>query len=148
MKPGGRLATDIYQKVPLRWGDHLNLLKSKYFLRRWTTKVNPQKLERIVDHYVNMLWPLFKRIMKSGHFGLLVSQLFLFNDWGKLCPSPIDVRFEKDLAKVMIYDMLSPAFDIPATQEEFYQWHLEAGLEDIDIHPGYNGLEGRAVKKL
>ena len=46
----------------------------------------------------------------------------------------------------MIQDMLSTRFDTPVSLDEFLLWDWEAGLENIDVHPGYNGLEGRGQK--
>jgi hypothetical protein len=43
-----------------------------------------------------------------------------------------------------IFDLLSPAYDFPQTLETFNAWHLEAGLENIDVCRGYNGIEGHA----
>ena len=47
-----------------------------------------------------------------------------------------------------MYDMLSPKYDFTATLEEFRAWLDAAGLEQTDVHHGYNGLEGRAVKPV
>ena len=30
-------------------------------------------------------------------------------------------------------------------ESEFRLWHVEADLKDIDVHPRYNGLEGRGT---
>jgi hypothetical protein len=37
-------------------------------------------------------------------------------------------------------------YDIPATLKTFGQWHEEAGLIDVDVRYGFNGLEGRGTK--
>jgi hypothetical protein len=39
--------------------------------------------------------------------------------------------------------MLSPAYDQPQTARAFRRWHEEAGLVDIEVARGFNGLEGR-----
>jgi hypothetical protein len=145
IKPGGFIASDIYQKVPLNFGFHLNILKSKYFLRRWLPVVGSRKLERWVSYYVGVMWPVSRFLVKLGRRGVLLSQLFLLDDWPKSFPS-LRKEHQKDLAKIMIYDMLSPHFDTPVSLEEFLSWHREAGLESIEVHPGYNGLEGRGQK--
>jgi hypothetical protein len=43
-------------------------------------------------------------------------------------------------------DMLSPMYDLPQTLKTFTRWHHEAGLVDIDVHYGFNGIEGRGKK--
>lgn len=44
------------------------------------------------------------------------------------------------------FNMLAPDYDNPQTLKGFRSWHEEAGLIDIDVHRGYNGVEGRARK--
>ena len=46
------------------------------------------------------------------------------------------------------FDMLSPAYDKPATETAFRQWFLQAGLVDVDVRKGYNGVQGRAAVPL
>jgi SAM-dependent methyltransferase len=145
IKPGGFIASDIYQKVPLNFGFHLNILKSKYFLRKWLPVMNSRKLERFVSRYVDAMWPISRFFVNLGRRGVLLSQLLLLDDWPKSLPS-LRKEHQRDLAKIMIYDMLSPRFDTPVSLDEFLLWHREAGLENIDVHPGYNGLEGRGQK--
>ena len=146
IKPGGFVASDVYREVPLNFGFHLNILKSKYFLRRWLPLMDSRKLERLVSSYVDVIWPISRFLVKLGRRGVLLSQLLLLDDWPKSLPS-LKKGYHKDFAKVMIYDMLSPRFDTPVSLDEFLLWHQEAGLENIDVHPGYNGLEGRGQKQ-
>ena len=47
-----------------------------------------------------------------------------------------------------LFDMLAPAYDLPATIPEFLAWHQAAGLQEIEVGAGYNGVEGRGVKPL
>jgi hypothetical protein len=39
-------------------------------------------------------------------------------------------------------------YDIPQTLEQFRDCFEKAGLTEIDVHLGYNGIEGRATKPL
>jgi hypothetical protein len=52
----------------------------------------------------------------------------------------------KQWAILDAFDMLAPSYDQPQTMSTFRRWHQEAGLADIDICLGYNGIEGRAKK--
>jgi hypothetical protein len=40
--------------------------------------------------------------------------------------------------------MLAPAYDSPQTLKTFSSWFAEAHLTNIDVHYGFNGIEGRA----
>lgn len=139
LKPGGNIATDIYADVPLtRWH---GILKTKYFLRKWTAGKNPIKLHALVSAYVNTFWPVFRLIQKLP-YGVIISQHCLFDNYS-VRMSGMKPEMYKEFAIVDIFDMLSPAYDYPQTIETFNQWHEEAGLSEIEVHYGYNGLEGR-----
>jgi hypothetical protein len=56
-----------------------------------------------------------------------------------------DDKTLKEWAYLDTYDFLSPHYDIPQTVKGFRKWHEEAGLLNIDVHKGYNGVEGRAI---
>jgi hypothetical protein len=56
-------------------------------------------------------------------------------------------RFQ-EFAVLDIFDFLSPAYDIPQTVDGFRHFFEEEGLVDIDVHPGYNGVEGRGCKPI
>lgn len=43
------------------------------------------------------------------------------------------------------FDMLSPVYDLPATLKEFRSWFDEAGMTQVNVARGYNGIEGRGV---
>lgn len=49
----------------------------------------------------------------------------------------------KQWAILDTYDMLAPAYDFPQTFESAEAWFREAGLKDIEVGPGYNGIEAR-----
>ena len=66
----------------------------------------------------------------------------------------VDYRGRYDLSEEMLqewsildtFDMLSPAYDQRQTIETFRNWFETSPLKNIDVHYGYNGIEGRAVK--
>jgi hypothetical protein len=53
--------------------------------------------------------------------GVLLSQLLLLDDWPKSFPS-LRKEHQRDLAKIMIQDMLSTRFDTPVSLDEFLLW--------------------------
>jgi hypothetical protein len=44
------------------------------------------------------------------------------------------------------FDMLSPRYDFPQTQDTLKAWFAQAGMTDVEVHYGYNGIEGRGRK--
>tara|TARA_R110000850_G_scaffold277144_3_gene424190 strand:- start:155406 stop:155834 length:429 start_codon:yes stop_codon:yes gene_type:complete len=39
----------------------------------------------------------------------------------------------------------APDYDLPIEEIDYRSWYVEAGLTDIDVYPGHNGLEGRGT---
>ena len=66
----------------------------------------------------------------------------------------MDYRGRYDLSEELLlewsvldtFDMLSPAYDERQTIDTFRRWFQTAPLRDVDVHYGYNGIEGRGIK--
>jgi hypothetical protein len=52
----------------------------------------------------------------------------------------------KQWAYLDLFDMLAPAYDRPKSRRTFQKWFKHYGFRDIDVHYGYNGVEGRGIK--
>jgi len=140
LKPGGRVASDIYVKNMGRW-----LLQPKYWVRPFTRRIAPGKLYHAVKKYVDAMWPIAKIVRKIPVVGPTINWKLLIADYSKLLPGADDATL-KEWAYLDTFDMLSPMYDMPATLKTFRQWHEEAGLIDVDVRYGFNGLEGRGTK--
>ncbi len=145
LKPGGSIACDIYS-VPLPDHPYTGLLRTKYCLRRFTAGRDPEKLHRLISSYVNIAWPLSRIVRKLPRYGIQMNRRLLLDDYETRL-SGMDVSMHREFATLDIFDMLSPNYDIPAEVQDFKKWHEEAGLDRIDVHFGYNGIEGRGVKR-
>jgi SAM-dependent methyltransferase len=141
IKPRGFICTDIYLK---------NFAKvfstPKYFVRLFTKGKPPEKLYRNIVRYVDFMWPLARLISKIPKIGKMINWRLLVADYSQDLPNA-DEQTIKQWAYLDTMDMLSPAYDIPATKNAYYKWHKKAHLEEIDVHYGYNGIEARARKK-
>lgn len=142
LKPGGEIVTDIYPSPPKRH-PYTGILQSKYLVRRITAGRDPERLHRWISGYVDLIWPLASLLMRSKR-GLQISRRLLIDD-PRLLPGMAPSRY-KEFAKLNLFDMLAPVYDIPATVEEFASWHHEARLENVSVGPGYNGVEGHGRK--
>lgn len=141
LKPAGLIAADVYAKPPRRH-PYSGLLRSKYLARRFTTGRDPEALHRAIKTYVYAMWPL-SRLLALTKWGRQVNRRFLIDDYKSRLPGMTPAHY-RDFAVLDIFDMLSPAYDFPASLDEFRAWYVAAGLTEIDVHPGYNGFEGRA----
>jgi hypothetical protein len=45
-----------------------------------------------------------------------------------------------------LFDMLSPAYDRPRSLGQVRRWTAEAGLQEVEVHYGWNGVEARGVR--
>lgn len=139
IKPGGELVSDIYVKSLTRW-----VLQPKYWVRPFTKRRNPQVLYFWIKKYIDVMWPLAKQIRRIPYIGPSVNWKLLIADYSRELPRATDSVL-KEWAYLDTFDMLSPMYDTPQTLTTFMRWHKKAGLTDIDIHYGYNGIEGRGT---
>jgi SAM-dependent methyltransferase len=142
LKPGGSVASDIYVKNIARW-----LLQPKYWVRPITRKIPPRELYDAVKRYIDFMWPLARLLRKIPLIGSTLNWKLLIADYSRLLTDADDATL-KQWAYLDTFDMLSPMYDQPATLRTFKRWHEESGLDDIDVHYGFMGVEGRATKSL
>ncbi len=140
LKPGGKVVSDIYVKNIGRW-----LLQPKYWIRPFTRRMASQDLYDAVKKYVDAMWPVARIVRKIPVIGPTLNWKLLIADYSKLLPDA-DGATLREWAYLDTFDMLSPRYDRPATLKAFRQWHEQAGLVDVDVHYGFNGLEGRGTK--
>lgn len=137
VKSGGSIATDVYIKNFARF-----ILGPKYKIRPFTTKMPPEKLYKRISKYIDFLWPFARLIRRIPRVGRLLNWMLLIPDYSNLLPGADDALL-KQWACLDTFDMLAPRYDHPQTVATFRRWHEEAGLLEIDVHRGYNGVEGR-----
>lgn len=138
LRPGGRLAVDCYVKS----GTWRDLLMTKYWARPVTKRVPPGLLYRACEAWVRGLWaPLGVTQRRLGNW---FSWLLLVSDYRGLYDLP-DARL-REWAVLDTFDSLSPAHDHPQTLDTVQRWFEDAGLVELDVHHGHNGIEGRGVR--
>lgn len=140
MKPGAKLATDIYLKTFKRY-----YLNTRYWVRPFTRNMAPETLYRRCKAWIDFMWPLARVIRKIPKVGEAINWRLLIADYANQMPDADDATL-KEWAYLDTFDMLSPAFDIPQTPATYQRWHEEAGLVDIHVRPGPNGLVATATK--
>ena len=136
LKKDGKLVIDMYKKM-LR-----TLINTKYWVRPFTKDIEPQKLYNGVVKYINFMWPFFKIVSKIPKIGRQINWQFLIPDYTKY---GLKGEALKEWAILDCYDMLSPQYDYPQSLRTMKKWFEEAKLKDIDVHYGYNGIEGRGT---
>lgn len=136
LKPGGEIVVDVYD---LSWKC---LLRGKYYLRPLTRRLTPQRLHRFVRFHVGWVYPVTGWISAHlGPWGRNLSWVLGVADYrGVLGMGEAKGR---ELAELDTFDMLAPAYDRPQTLRRVRSWFKEAGLVDVTVERGYNGIVGR-----
>ena len=137
LNPGGKLATDVY------WKSFRCYLHIKYWVRPFVKNIRTETLYRGTKRYVDTVWPL-SRLLRRNRLGQKAIGRIVA-DCSDVLPGADD-KVLREWAYLNTFDWLSPAYDSPQTLSKFRRWHEKMGLINIDVHRGYNGLEGRAVK--
>jgi SAM-dependent methyltransferase len=137
LRPGGRLAVDVYAKRWYTW------LYTKYWVRPVTRRMDPERLHRLCRRWVERVWPVARRLGRLP-LGRQINQALLVFDNGVLYPLNDEQR--REWAVLDTFDALAPAYDIPQSLAGVRRWMQEAGLEEVEVENGWNGIEARAVK--
>jgi SAM-dependent methyltransferase len=127
LKPGGKIAADIYVKDIKHW-----LLATKYYVRPFVRHLPPTRLYDLTKRYVDLMWPIAKRIRKIPKIGTAINWRLLITDAWLLLPDADDETL-RQWAYLDIFDMLSPTYDIPVTPLTFKRWMEDAGVSNIEI---------------
>lgn len=133
LRPGGVLAADVYRKA-----EYVDRWSAKRLWRPLTTRIPRDRLRRIVEWYVPRWLPVdtrLARVPKLGRF--LVAFVPCWNYDGLL---PLSRDELVAWAVLDTFDALAPRYDKPQTLESALVWCRDAGLIDVDVRPGGNGI--------
>jgi SAM-dependent methyltransferase len=135
LKAGGALCADIYKISFWR-----TIMQTKYWVRPFTRRMNPDRLYARVRRWVDFMWPLANVIRRLPK-GYAINWRLLVADYSFL---GLQGEMLKEWSYLDTFDMLSPRYDRPATKETFRQWAVQANLTDIDAHYSPHGVVMRA----
>jgi SAM-dependent methyltransferase len=140
---GGTIAADVYRKPPYvdRWS-------AKTLWRPLTTRLPRTTLRRVVEWYVPRWLPIDTRLARVPELGrFLTAVVPCWNYTGLL---PLDRKELVTWAILDTFDALSPRYDQPQTIEAVRGWLDLAGLEDVVVRYGGNGIviNGGQPKRL
>lgn len=139
LKSGGSLVVDVYRQYHgLReW------LRPRNWARAITRRMEPEKLYHLCEQYVTIMWPLVKFLRKLPGGRRIIWTMLIADYTGFYKLSDQSMR---EWAILDTFDILAPAYDQPQHLETMQTWFTEAELNDIEVHYGYNGIEGRGLK--
>ncbi len=93
--------------------------------------------------YVDFLWTLCSQLRRLPRLGAAINWRLLVADYSRL---DLDPELLKEWAYLDTFDMLAPRYDAPQTAATLRTWCAEAGLENVEVGDGYNGIEARGTR--
>lgn len=140
LKPGGSIVVDVYR---LFWK---SLFMGKYYLRPVTSRLPVDWQHPFVRAHMAWTYPLtgaFHRFLglRAGRYASMALSIADFRGL-----PDISDEAARELSELDTLDMLAPRYDYPQTLSTVRKWMLAEGLVDVDVTPGYNGVEARATK--
>jgi SAM-dependent methyltransferase len=138
LKPGGYLVADHYVF------NALTPFRGKYWLRPLTRGRPPEAMFPWVNRYFDFWYSaLGKASPVLGPATTHLADMLGICDYRHEIPlaSPALVR---EMSLLDTLDMLLPAYDRPRRPATLRRWLAELGMSEIDVTPGYNGIELRA----
>jgi len=133
-KPGGWIAADVYKRA-----HYVDRWSAKRLWRPLTTRLPRRWLRRIVEWYVPKWLPVDTRIARVPKLGrFLTAVVPCWNYTGLLPLSPEELRL---WAVLDTFDALATRYDKPQTLEAVREWCDAAGLVDVTVREGGNGIE-------
>jgi len=140
LKPGGEIVIDCYQK-------HTGLFPPlKYWARPFLTWMGPKGVHRFLSIVIPPAFYLKKALYKIPGIGKPIGNLIPI---GPVSHAPRLIFTDKVLIQVKILsalDMFSPVHDHPQMLETVRHWFTDAGLVDVYVGTGFNGVNARGKK--
>ncbi len=142
LKSGGEIVIDVYD---LSFRTFVN---PKYWLRPFTKRMNLEKLYKLVHIIIPILFPVKMWITENIPFGKYFS-FFIPVAYHKGFLPHIDKLTNEQLLEWSIldtFDKYAPAYDKPQRINTIKRWFADAGLENVEICYGPNGINGKGAK--
>lgn len=132
LRRGGRIAISAYERKP--W----TLLYGKYLVRPVTKRLNKESLLAGIKAMMPVLFPLTDVLFRIPLAGRLFKFTIPVANYVHERALTREQRYQ--WAILDTFDMLSPQFDQPRTQQEIEQALTTAGIVDIERRPGHGAI--------
>ena len=140
LKAGGSLVIDVYEKpAGLR-----RFSAVRYWLRSLTGRTAPASLYRLVRAYIIIMWPLARVLGRIPKVGKKINWFLLVADYHGVYE--LSDSMLREWAILDTFDMLGPRYDSPQRLQAVRAWFDGGGFAQVEVHRGYNGIEGRGIK--
>jgi len=140
--PGGQIVIDVY-RLKLN-----SFVSPKYLLRPITRRMPAQALYGLVSQTVRALLPVKRWLSDRVPFGRYPAHFIPVayqTAWATLGETVSEDRMV-ELSVLDTFDWYAPRFDKPQTRARVQRWFEQAGLVEIEVKYGPNGIVGRGTK--
>jgi len=132
VRSGGELVVDVYASR-LR-----SLISWKYALRPLTKRADKGRLHRIIAAATPPLVPVSAWLHRmAGRFGSRLLPIVQYDHLG------LTSELNREWAILDTFDMYAPAHDHPQSLNAVRRWYQDAGLVDVSVEYGPNGVVAR-----
>jgi SAM-dependent methyltransferase len=140
LRPGGEIVIDVYQR-------HAGLFPPlKYWVRPFLTWMGPKGVHRFLSVTIPPAFAVKKALHQVPLVGPPVGNLIPI---GPVSHAPRANFTDEELIQVKILsalDMFSPLHDHPQTLDAVRKWFSDAGLVDVCVGTGFNGVNARGKR--
>lgn len=119
--PGGKLAVTIYPRKP--W----TMLYSKYWFRPFTKRMSKERLLSLIEKVMPAAFPITDVLFRIPLLGRVFSFLIPITNYVHEKQLSREQRYA--FAVLDTFDMLSPQYDLPMTEDEAVGPLAECGIE-------------------
>ncbi|MDQ3665039.1 MAG: methyltransferase domain-containing protein [Acidobacteriota bacterium] len=139
LRPGGRIAITAYERKP--W----TMFYAKYWLRPLTKRLDKQKLLAGIKGAMVVMFPLTNVLFRLPFAGRLF--MFAIPVANYVHEHALTPQQRYDWAILDTFDMLSPQYDFPRTQQEIEEALSAAGVVELKRlpNPGVNIVGVKSV---
>lgn len=123
LKTGGKIALSIYERK--RW----TLLNTKYLIRPLTKRIDQKTLLFLIRLVMPVFYPITSVLFRIPLLGRLFKFAIPIADYAH--PRGLTVKQRYQCVVLDTFDMLSPQFDQPQTQQEVEKSLSQAGIVKI-----------------
>jgi SAM-dependent methyltransferase len=139
LRPGGEIVIDVYEKES-------GFPKLKYIARPFFKPLGTEGTYRVLRWTIPPAFEVKKAISKIPAIGPKLGALIPI---GPISHAPRLTYTDEELKQVKILsalDMFSPVYDQPQRIEDVEKWFEMAGLIDIEVKRGYNGINAKGKR--
>jgi SAM-dependent methyltransferase len=141
LRPGGEIVIDVYEKKP-------GFPKLKYIARPFFKPLGTEGTYRLLSWTIPLAFEFKKALHGIPAVG---SKLGALIPIGPISHAPRLNYTDEELKQVKILsalDMFSPVYDQPQRMEDVREWFARAGLVEVELKRGYNGINAKGKRPL